>query len=39
MRLPGIEPGSSAWEAPMMTITLQAPLVLQAGIEPATPGS
>ena len=26
MRLPGIEPGSSAWEAPMITITLQAPL-------------
>ena len=25
MRLPGIEPGSSAWEAPMITITLQAP--------------
>ena len=24
MRLPGIEPGSSAWEAPMITITLQA---------------
>ena len=38
LRLPGIEPGSSAWEAPMITITLRA-LVLQAGIEPATPGS
>ena len=25
VRLPGIEPGSSAWEAPMITITLQAP--------------
>ena len=24
MRLPGIEPGSSAWEAPMITITLRA---------------
>ena len=24
VRLPGIEPGSSAWEAPMITITLQA---------------
>ena len=24
LRLPGIEPGSSAWEAPMITITLQA---------------
>ena len=24
MRLPGIEPGSSAWEAPMITLTLQA---------------
>ena len=28
LRLPGIEPGSSAWEAPMMTITLQALKVL-----------
>ena len=24
MRSPGIEPGSSAWEAPMITITLHA---------------
>ena len=24
MRLPGIEPGSNAWEASMITITLQA---------------
>ena len=24
LRLPGIEPGSSAWEAPMITITLRA---------------
>ena len=24
LRSPGIEPGSSAWEAPMITITLQA---------------
>ena len=33
VRLPGIEPGSNAWEASMITITLQA--LLQAGIEPA----
>ena len=25
VRLPGIEPGSNAWEASMITITLQAP--------------
>ena len=29
LRSPGIEPGSSAWEAPMMTITLRA-LVLDS---------
>ena len=39
LRLPGIEPGSNAWEASMITITLQALTILQAGIEPATPGS
>ena len=39
MRLPGIEPGSNAWEASMITITLQALKILLAGIEPATPGS
>ena len=31
MRLPGIEPGSSAWEAPMITITLQALLHTPGG--------
>ena len=31
MRLPGIEPGSSAWEAPMITITLQAPFATPGG--------
>ena len=39
MRLPGIEPRSNAWEASMITITLQALKILLAGIEPATPGS
>ena len=32
VRLPGIEPGSSAWEAPMITITLQAPLEAADGV-------
>ena len=38
LRLPGIEPGSSAWEAPMITITLQAPfLYSRRGSNPRPP--
>ena len=31
VRLPGIEPGSNAWEASMITITLQAPISTPGG--------
>ena len=37
MRLPGIEPGSSAWEAPMITITLQALVYSRRGSNPRPP--
>ena len=37
VRLPGIEPGSNAWEASMIAITLQAENVPPTvGLEPTT---